>query len=160
MNTPATPHFSNILVPTDFSEDAAYALERAQSLAQAFGAHLHLLHIVEMPVFVPPYAMPSAAASATDALLEQGRVELDNLVARVEGVEVTATTRLGNPSDQIVAYAAEVPCDLIVIATHGRRGLARFLLGSTTERVVRLAECPVLSVRHPKRQAEPESAAE
>jgi nucleotide-binding universal stress UspA family protein len=143
--------FATILVPTDFSEDARHALEYGELLARQLGAQLHLLHVVEMPIFVPPYAVPALSTSGLEALVSKARSELEQLVATIQGIDIITTTRIGSPADQIVEYATEASCDVIIIATHGRRGLAHFLLGSTTERVVRVAPCPVLSIRHPKR---------
>lgn len=151
MSDSSAPGFASILLPTDFSEDARHALEYAEQLARQLGATLHLLHVVEMPIFVPPYAVPAMATSGLEALLGRARQELEDVRAALVGLEVVTSTRIGNPADQIVEYATESACDLILMATHGRRGLAHFLLGSTTERVIRVAPCPVLSIRHPKR---------
>jgi len=148
MSTP----FTRILVPTDFSELSKAALEFGQELAVRCGASLHVLHVVEDPlaagaipseIYVPD--MPALrAAMVTDA-----ETQLAGLVAdRVrEAVRVTTEVRVGHAAPAICDSAATTPCDLIVMGTHGRTGIAHLFLGSAAEKVVRTAPCPVLTIR-------------
>lgn len=127
-----------ILVPVDFSEACWVALEWASSLGRAFDASIDLLHIWEPPAL---------ASSLEDVMSEQADSALKQLVkeARARGISVRAARAVpGSPRETIVAHAAQQGYDLIVIGRHGRSRLARALLGSVAERVVRLAPCPVL----------------
>jgi nucleotide-binding universal stress UspA family protein len=136
-----------ILIATDFSVCARRALEYGVCFARAWSASLDLLHVVEV--------LPGleADASAADPLMEPRRKEsgriLSNLatLVRRDGMEVVWRVRQGIPSEQIVQAAREQRADLIVVGTHGRTGLDHILLGSTAERVIRRALCPVLTVR-------------
>jgi len=135
-----------ILVPTDFSECAERARSYACELARRFGAELHLLHVV------PPVSLPGYVGPVPDELLqpeEGARQELekwnDPAFEHAKGVVRSVTT--GTPFVEIVRHARDQAVDLIVIGTHGRSGLTHMLLGSVTEKVVRKAPCPVLTVR-------------
>jgi nucleotide-binding universal stress UspA family protein len=138
---------SHILAATDFSECADQAVAYAGFLAAACPAPLDILHVVE----VPP-DMPSDDAVA-DRFFEQRRKEaersLDELVRRLAsgGVSAKGRQRFGIPSQQVNAAASELHADLVVVGTHGQTGLPHILLGSTAERVVRGASCPVLTIR-------------
>ena len=140
-----------ILVPTDFSDCATLAVRYAAELAAKFGAELTLLHIVPDTVLALPDAvMPSPVMTPDlNALTEAGRTGLANLVAalELESRHPRAEVRIGSPEREIVAAATDLGADLVCIATHGRGGLARVLLGSVAEMVVRHAPCPVLTVR-------------
>jgi len=134
----------HILMPTDFGEPAHVALEYAIDLAKKYGAKLTLLHVYGIPtVYYPddvdwPLAQLGKAAQASlDAEVAATRTELPSAVGHIE---------VGDPRDRIIAYAQEAHADLIVIGTHGRRGLAHFLLGSVAEWVLRMATVPVLTV--------------
>ena len=139
--------FQNILVATDFSAAARSALDCGRALAQAYGARLHLLHVVEHG-FVGPFVADSRALE--QAAWERLKV---NLSGDGEGPRACAVVRASHrPAEAIVSYAATANIDLIVTGTHGRGGAARVLMGSIAERVVRTAPCPVLIVRHPQRE--------
>ncbi len=139
-----------ILVATDFGEASDAALRYGRSLANAFGATLHLLHVtpdvfltatVEGYVGLAPDVQEDiqrAARQQTEALLTDDDRRLLNAEA------VTITSERTAPT--IVEYARANNCDLIVLGTHGRRALARLAMGSVAERVVRTAPCPVLTV--------------
>lgn len=146
----------NILVATDFGEPADAALLYGRALAKAFGARLHVLHVVEdayasayaSEMYVPPD--PSVQAEINEAAQKR----LDELVLDSDGSgpAVTTVLRISNaPAPAIVGYAKDEGIDLIVIGTHGRKGIAHLLLGSVAERVVRTAPCPVLTVHSPER---------
>jgi universal stress protein A len=139
-----------ILVPVDFSPLSKKAVHYATRLARQFGAELNLFHVVEPeipPAFdvfmmAPPPISNCAAASCTN--------RLDRLASslRTAGVSrVQSTVRMGLAAFEIVEAAKELDVDLIVIATHGYTGWKHFAIGSTAERVVRAAPCPVLVVR-------------
>jgi nucleotide-binding universal stress UspA family protein len=151
----------SLLVPTDFSETAAAALDYAKALAKALGAGLHVLHVVEDPLVLVP-APP--AAEGYPALLDlredlttQARRTLETLLTEPERETLRAKVDVvsGVPHVEIVAYAEREKLDLIVMGTHGRGPVTRLLLGSVADRVIRRAPCPVLIVRPP---AGPETA--
>jgi nucleotide-binding universal stress UspA family protein len=133
----------HILTPTDFSAPATQAVTGAFELAQTFGAKLSLLHVIEVPAYAIEVALP------LEALERDARRELARLLPEAEAahVEVTRLVNMGVPSQNIVETAAAEQVDLIVMATHGRTGLSHLVLGSVAERVVRLAPCPVLTIR-------------
>ena len=134
-----------ILVPTDFSASADKALAYASALARHFGATIILMHAVEpiyTPDFYPPVVDERARAGA--------EARLKAMSARLREVGVLARDPHvveGIGWDSIIETAQSADADLIVISTHGYTGLKHVFLGSTTERVVRHASCPVLVVR-------------
>jgi nucleotide-binding universal stress UspA family protein len=131
-----------ILVPIDFSDCSKKALAYAIPFARHFGAELNLLHVVE-----PFPAVPEMAPYDAETI-EEGRLELEALQKSPgDAVPCTTLVRNGAPPSKITSAARELDADLIVISTHGRKGLSRVFLGSTAERVVRSAPCPVLIVR-------------
>jgi nucleotide-binding universal stress UspA family protein len=139
-----------ILCATDFSEEGQAAEARALELARALGAELVYVHVnVETPL----YGEAAFAMADVERVYEaQRRWAEDTLRARAAaaekaGVRPRAVLRVGVPFEQIVAAAGEEAADMIVIGTHGRSGINRLLMGSVAERVVRLAPCPVLTVR-------------
>ncbi len=140
---------AHILVPTDFSECSLKALDQAVSIARAFDAHIHVVHVLD-DVAVRGLSAEAGVAGdlSREALTKEAHGKFAALAPRFEGVAHDLSVRIGKPEDEIVTFARKLPADVIVIATHGRRGLARFFIGSTTEAVVRRAPCPVLSV-HP-----------
>jgi nucleotide-binding universal stress UspA family protein len=144
-----------ILVPTDFSECSEAALKYARAMAASFGASLHLLHVVQDP-YTQPWAAEAFPAPLGDMLEQwetQARARLGEAVPDAERGAVTTATRVGSPFYEIIRYAEEQKVDLIVIGTHGRGPIGHMLLGSVTEKVVRKAPCPVLTVRHPGHDA-------
>jgi universal stress protein A len=143
----------SILVPVDFSESSRRALEYASVLSEPFKATIDVLHVWQVPSFLPPDAVVTAADQTlglTKLVQENADKELASFVsrAREDGI-IVATTRSepGIPSGTIVEIAKSGGYDLIVMGTHGRTGLSRVMLGSVAERVVRLAPCAVLTVR-------------
>jgi nucleotide-binding universal stress UspA family protein len=138
--------YDHVLVPTDGSEQAERALDHAVELASAFDATLHVLFVVDASGF----AAEVDAALLVRQLETYGQRVVDAAVerARQAGVAgVTGEVVTGSAHRRILAYADTHDVDLIVMGTHGRTGLDHFLLGSVTERVVRLADVPVLTVR-------------
>lgn len=142
---------NRILVPTDFSEDSRLALENALDLAREHNAEVHVLHVIELPMFpaYPGLSMSDARPRLHD---EHAQMALDKLLEKVDYPPLKGCIEIGHAPTRIVEYASEHDIDMIVIATHGRRGLAHLLMGSTTERVIRVTHCPVLVIRHPHRR--------
>lgn len=139
-----------ILAPIDFSAHSRTAFVHARELAAAFDAELLLLHVVHEIVYPDFYFPGSAAASLDSQHLRQEAVRrLEMLLEEGEGppvkVEVAAT--VGPAAQEIVRFTREREADLIVIASHGLTGILEVLLGSVTERVVRLAPCSVLTLK-------------
>lgn len=138
----------SILVPVDYSDSSRAGLDLALELAKRFEAKVTLLHVWGLPV----YAFPEGAVFGPEVvtrLTAAAQDALERLKKDVSGrgVEVGAISTIGTPAEEIVARAKSGPFDLIVMGTHGRTGLTHVLLGSVAERVVRLAPCPVLTVR-------------
>jgi nucleotide-binding universal stress UspA family protein len=136
-----------ILVPVDFSDSSKKALRYAIAFARQFGGELDLLYVEEIYPVIADLG-PVAIQDLSDARgeLEELRLTID------ERVRSRATVRTGLPHIVIGEVAAELGIDLIIISTHGRKGLQRMFIGSTAERVVRYAPCPVLIVRERERE--------
>lgn len=135
----------HILVPVDFSETSDDAFDHAISLARAFDAELHVLHVLEDPFL---YA-PTTAQQFRDEFEAEQRQRLDALMGKhgVEGVKLSSTMQPGTAFYEIIQYAKNNDTDLIVIGSHGHGLIAHMLLGSVAEKVIRKAPCPVLTVR-------------
>ena len=149
-----TVTFRSILVPTDFSAASVHALDYARALAERFGASLHLLHVVEDPVsasaWTEGYALSLTALR--EQFIDEAKTRLADQKAQMPDLQVTTETIVGHPARTIAELAGERHDDLIVMGTHGRSGVTHLLLGSVAERVIRLAPCPVLTIRQPDRQ--------
>lgn len=142
-----------ILVPVDFSDFSATILKYAVSFAAGFGAHLRLLHVVApVPYTEELMVIPDEIEDLNEALEKDGIDGMNSLVSKYvpAGVATSVVVRTGRPFSEIVAEAQAWPADMVIIPTHGRTGLMHVLIGSTTERVVRLCTCPVLVVRVPE----------
>ena len=141
------------LVATDFSEHAEGALAYAAELAAQLDGTLHLVHVVALPSISVPDIGYSYNSTMMESLTAEAQKELDRLVALYRDRVAMAPPRLeiGDPRDVIDRVAGAISADLIVMGTHGRRGIRRVLLGSVAESVARTAPCPVLTVRpkHP-----------
>ena len=146
----------NILVATDFSEPSDVALAYGRELASRFDATLVVLHIVQN-IYFASYGAESAAVMGPEimqGLENDGLRRMQELLVDTDnsGPRMTSTVRVGgSPALEIVEYAKTNDIDLIVMGTHGRGALAHLVMGSVAERVVRLAPCPVLTVRHRER---------
>jgi nucleotide-binding universal stress UspA family protein len=138
-----------ILVPTDFSEGANEALAYAVGLAAKLDAKIHLINVVSMPMIGVPEVGVAYTADVLKAALESNQKLLDKLVTDNAGKVAFGPPLLetGDARAQIEAAATKLGADLIIMGTHGRRGVKRILLGSVAEMVVRVAPCPVLLVR-------------
>lgn len=145
-----------IVAPTDFSEPARSALLLAADLARACDARLVVLHASEMPPGIDgnTFITPAGSVVAVPAM-EHVRATGASLLAReveplrAEGLRVETELVIGSASNAILETAKRLGADLLVVGTHGRKGLSRLLLGSVAERLVRSATIPVLTVRHP-----------
>lgn len=137
-----------ILVATDFSEPAARALDYALTLAGALGAEVILVHVYEVPVYAFPDGAFLATAEISERLAEAARAALDAAIAARASskVPLRGVLRTGTPWTEIETAAKEEKADLVVVGTNGRTGLARALLGSVAEKVVRTSPCPVLTI--------------
>ena len=145
--------FYRIVVPTDFSDCSEEAWALAKRVAGTLGSEVVLAHILVEPIV---YGDPALAADSTLQLFERGRKWVEDELekwasaARAEGTTVRTIVRTGSAHEEIVNLATDERAELIIIGTHGRTGLNRLLLGSVTERVIRFAPCPVLTVRKPE----------
>lgn len=141
---------NSILVPIDFSAHSRNALRYAAPMAEQFGASLRLVYVVEPTVYPADLGFGQVVLPGVeDELREKGAAELQELIRQEIGgrVKATAVVRTGKPHQEILREAAEQKVDLIVVATHGHTGVEHMLFGSTAERIVRNATCPVMTIR-------------
>jgi universal stress protein A len=142
-----------ILTPADFDVCSSPTIRYAAELAEKFGAELILLHIVQdLALAMPDAVMPTPVpVPMLTQLIDAAKNGLENLVKaeNLGRLNPRLEVRVGSPAGEIVAVANDLKVDLVCIGTHGRGGLAHFLLGSVAEKVVRQAPCPVLTIRPP-----------
>jgi len=138
-----------ILVPTDFTETSEHALDWAITLAERLGASITVMHSYEIPIAGFPDASIVATPDLAARISEASQEALDKAVDghRARGIPLEALLREGVAWEEINAVADEIDADLVVIGTHGRRGLARALLGSVAEHVVRTGRRPIVTIR-------------
>jgi universal stress protein A len=143
-----------ILVPTDFSEGTERALNYAVGLGRPYKTEIVVLHVFHLKEYLALLSQREDVDSGTaNEVLEAAKAgamkKLEEAVRRVgdENVVILPILVIGVPFEEIVRYAAEHEIDLIVMPTHGRTGLAHFLLGSTAERVISHSVCPVVVVK-------------
>lgn len=136
-----------VLCPVDFSEGSAHAIEQAAAVAGWYRAHLVALHAYS-PLFVPVPGLPAPADRVPG--FERDRVHAQAAAfvhsTAPAGIDVDVSLEVGHPAAVILERAAQLPADLIVMGTHGTSGFERLVLGSVTEKVLRRASCPVLTV--------------
>ncbi|SFR44034.1 universal stress protein [Halogeometricum limi] len=140
--------YDRILVPTDGSDCAAVAIEHALELARRYEAEVHVLFVVDVRMGGQGnWAVD--ADNVFEAIREHGESVVEGVAEKVREADVPVTTTVvtGTPATEICDYADEERCDLVVMGTHGRSGLSRYLLGSVAERVVRQSDAPVMTVR-------------
>jgi nucleotide-binding universal stress UspA family protein len=145
-----TENSMKILHPTDFSECAARAQTTAVDLVRRLGGEIVLLQVlVETPLYGESVLSMSRVRSVYDAQRKWAEESLEARSAdlRQGGTKASWRVQVGVPFEEIVKIAEEERADMIVMGTHGRGGLNRMLLGSVADRVIRLAPCPVLTVR-------------
>jgi len=145
---------SKILVPIDFSHCASAALAHAMSLATQLGASIEALHVAEVPQFKsePRVAGGGGTTTLREYAINVAKEELETFLASfpaADRAKISVKLEAGKPRDAILARAKESKADLIVMGTHGRTGRAHSFAGSVAESVVRMAPCPVLTVRAP-----------
>jgi len=141
-----------ILVPIDFSDYSKNALKYAIEFAEIFGAKIFLVYVIEPMIYPTDFSIGQVAIPAVENdMSTRAEVELNNLVkAEINGrTESQIIIKSGKPFIEIIEAAAELDIDLIIIATHGHTGVEHLLFGSTAEKVVRKAPCPVLTLREP-----------
>jgi nucleotide-binding universal stress UspA family protein len=136
----------NIVAAIDFSESSLLAMETALNLVSESGGVLHLLHVLEVPKGIDPIGVlqPSLQELEEEALERLKELVPDNPEA---GTEIVRAVMRGSPARMIAQFAKEKQAGLIVVGTHGRTGLARMLMGSTAEALLRKAPCKVLVVK-------------
>lgn len=140
-----------ILVPTDFSDFSQQALEFALSLAEQFRAKLYVMHVWEMAMtssLLPPEPYPESILTEQQKAAAEHLAKVTNEL-KTSGFEAESVFVFGKPYMEIVRTAADLDVDLIVLASHGRSGISHLLMGSVAEKVVRLAPCPVFTVKLP-----------
>lgn len=143
-----------ILFPTDYSESSDHARSYAAELAQQFGAHVTVAHVMAGPQFAFGYGIVLPSHVISPDVRERARRRLEEEAAKISSLGIETGTALmeGREADEILRLSAEAKADLIVMATHGRSALKQVFMGSTAERVVREAKCPVLTIRHPEHE--------
>jgi len=139
-----------ILCPLDFSDTGRIAVDHAAALAKTFGAEIVLLHIVEPVLYPVAYGLAvTAAVDLEQEAVRAAEAALATVAAEVEALGVLVVQRVdtGTPSHRVCDLAVELKADLVVMATHGLTGVRHLVIGSTTERVVRHCDVPVLTVK-------------
>jgi universal stress protein A len=138
-----------ILCPVDFSDRSRQAVEYARGFAETFQSEIHLLHVIEPIIYPIEYGVaPTPHLDLEETARTNAEVELKRLVENsTRGIATKIWVRIGRAAEAIVDVAKDAKVDLIVMATHGRTGVSHLFLGSTAERVVRLAPCPVLAAK-------------
>jgi nucleotide-binding universal stress UspA family protein len=141
-----------ILVATDFSETSDRALDYAVDLAKLLGASITVMHAYELPVYGFPDGALVATVEIATRIMNAAQAALAQSceVRADKGVKLTPILRQGVAYEEVHSVAEEINADLIVIGTHGRKGLSRALLGSVAEKVIRTATRPVLTITGPK----------
>jgi universal stress protein A len=137
--------YKRILCPEDFDNGSVQAVEEARALARSSDGKLYLLHVIQInPLATEGFAL----AELFESQEKYAREQIEQITReRMAGVECEVVIERGNPADVILALEKTLAPDLVVMATHGRRGLTRLILGSVAERVVRESITPVLTVR-------------
>ena len=147
---------NKVMVPTDFSQESLKALRYATEFASSLlAAEILVVHVMEPPVYpAMNFAGAANVPSFYDELRQACAERLDKLVKDEipEGIEARAIMRDGRPFAELVETAGEEEVDLIIVATHGHTGHKHLMLGSTAEKIVRTAPCPVLTVRDSERE--------
>lgn len=144
--------FDKILTAIDFSENSDFAFDYAVTMAKQFDAELTVLHVINEPVDLRGFYVPHISFEQLEKEIEDGAAKMmENFCSTKLGSFTNYKTVIatGVPYDEITSKAVEIGASLIVIGTHGRTGLDHILFGSTAERVVRSANCPVMTIKLP-----------
>lgn len=145
-------NIKRILFPTDFSEGSAHALPYAVDMAKHYGARLYIIHVIYDIAKTTGWYVPHVSMDEVYRDMEQAaKKELDKCwIEEIKGFkDIERSVVTGVPYEEIIKFVNENKIDLIVMGTHGRKGIDRILFGSTAAQVVRNAPCPVLTVRLP-----------
>ena len=143
----------SILFPTDFSEGSSQALQYAVDMSKRYGAKLYLVHIIYDVVKATGWYVPHISTDQMYKVIEEGakkELERFGIEELREVKDLERSVRLGVPHEEIINFAKKNRIDIIIMGTHGRKGIDRMLFGSTAAQVVRYAPCPVLTVRLPQ----------
>jgi len=145
--------YHRILVPTDGSTASEGAVDHAIELAKQYDATLHALYVVDSGAYS---SLEVGSEIVVEALRKEGESAVEDVRSKAEsaGVEVETAVKTGIAHRSIVDYVSDEAIDLVVMGTHGRTGVGRFLLGSVAEKVVRTADAPVMTVRASDEEAE------
>ncbi len=135
--------YQDILLPTDGSEEAEAAVKQAKKLAEKFNSKVHIMYVVDITQGVGDPAFQSRLGE----MKEFGQNTVEEVAEKLEDISVETTVETGIPHQEIVEYVENEDIDLVVMGSHGRSGLNRFLLGSVTEKVLRTTSQPVLTVK-------------
>lgn len=141
-----------ILFPTDFSDNSNYAFDYALDLAKKFGARLYILHVIHELIDTTGFYVPNISLDQLQTDLVKGAEEMMGRFIKEEMgdfKEYETMNIIGLPHIEVMNVARDKGIDMIVMGTHGRTGIDRVLFGSTAEKVVKKAPCPVLTVRRP-----------
>ncbi len=147
--------FNKILTAIDFSENSDYAFDYALTLAKQFDSQLMILHVINEPVDLRGFYVPHISFEQLEKEIEEGAEKMMAKFCSLKMGDFTNFTTAivtGIPYEEIIRSAQEAAASLIVLGTHGRTGLDHLIFGSTAERVVRGASCPVLTIRLPAEQ--------
>ncbi len=146
------PNIKKVLVPIDFSDYSKNSLTYAVNFVKQFNAELTLIYVVEPVIYPPDFSMGQIAIPSVDLEIDKRAVEeLEKLAVKEipHEIKVKTVVKTGKPFIEIIETASEENVDLIIIASHGHTGVEHILFGSTAEKVVRKAPCPVLTLREP-----------
>jgi len=144
--------FEKILTAIDFSESSDFAFEYALTLARQFQAGLTIMHVINEPVDLRGFYVPHISFEQLEKEIEEGAEKMMEKFCQTKMGDFTRYTTAvvaGIPYEEILRKAEETGASLIVLGTHGRTGIDHLIFGSTAERVVRSAACPVLTIRLP-----------
>lgn len=144
--------FERILTAIDFSENSDYAFEYALMLAKQFDAELNIVHVINEPVDLRGFYVPHISFEQLEKEIEEGAMKMMEKFcqSRLSGFSNFKTSIVtGIPYEAIIKKAEDINASLLVLGTHGRTGLDHLIFGSTAERIVRSASCPVLTIRMP-----------
>jgi len=146
------PEIKKVLVPIDFSDYSKSSLRFAVNFTKTFNAQLYLIYVVEPVIYPPDFSMGQIAIPSVDLEMDKrAEEELKKLAEEEIPSDIVSKiiVKTGKPFIEIIETAEEEDIDLIIISTHGHTGVEHILFGSTAEKVVRKAPCPVLSLREP-----------
>ncbi len=141
-----------ILVPVDFSEYSKDALKYAVQFAKQFNAKLYIIYVIEPVIYPADFSMGQVAIpSLENDIKNRADEEMDSLIKSLvdPSLETEKIIKTGKPFVEIIETARDLDADIIIMATHGHTGVEHLLFGSTAEKVVRKAPCPVLTLRKP-----------